>query len=110
MVISVTLLILKYSISHVVFIWYINDKILFSFQANFAKVGKVFKIRLELMPKSQYKDPSWKVGEVKMHDLGTKESLKFSFNRWLSRKQDDQEIMRELPVIRSGEETMPCKG
>ena len=77
------------------------------FQANLLKVGKLYKIRLEIIPKSSIKEPSWKVKEVKMQDLNSKETLKFTFNRWLSPTEDDQDIMRELPVVRPGEDVLP---
>ena len=70
-------------------------------------MGKIYKIRLELIPKSVTVDPSWKVREVKMLDLNSKEQLRFQFNRWLSRQQEDGEIMRELPAIRPGQEVLP---
>ncbi|KAJ8306151.1 hypothetical protein KUTeg_016696 [Tegillarca granosa] len=76
------------------------------FRANLAKVGKISKIRLELIPKSYKKLPSWKVKEVKMTDLNTKESLTFYFHRWLSREEEDLEIMREKPAKRAGEESL----
>ncbi|XP_048249875.1 lipoxygenase homology domain-containing protein 1-like isoform X2 [Haliotis rufescens] len=77
------------------------------FKSNFHKCGKLYKIRLELIPKNPTKVPSWKVREVKMQDLKTKEMLKFQFNRWLSRRQDDEEIMREMPVVRPGQDVLP---
>ena len=67
----------------------------------------MFKIRLELIPKVSTRDPSWQVKEVRMQDLNTDEMLKFDFNRWLSREEDDGEIMRELPVQRPGENVLP---
>ena len=73
------------------------------------KIGKLYKIRLELMAKFSTKEPSWKVKEVKMQDLNTKTSLKFMFNRWLSTSEDDWDIMRELPAVRPGEDILPGK-
>lgn len=69
----------------------------------------MFKIRLELIPKSSTRDPSWEVKEVRMQDLNSDEMLKFNFNRWLSREEDDGEIMRELPVQKPGENALPSK-
>ena len=71
------------------------------------KIGKLYKIRVELMSKSSTKEPSWKVKDVKLQDLNTKETLKFVFNRWLSTTEDDQDIMRELPAVRPGEDILP---
>lgn len=70
-------------------------------------MGTLFKIRLELVPKVSTQDPSWQVKDVRMQDLNTNEVLKFNFDRWLSREEDDGEIMRELPVQRPGESALP---
>ncbi|KAK3092113.1 hypothetical protein FSP39_025311 [Pinctada imbricata] len=75
------------------------------FKANLLKAGKLYKIRLELVPKSKNIDPSWRVKEVILTNLNTKEVMTFKFNRWLSREHEDAEIMRELPAIRKDEET-----
>ncbi|KAL3869892.1 hypothetical protein ACJMK2_042519 [Sinanodonta woodiana] len=74
------------------------------FRANLLKVGKLFKIRLELVVNGVNKNPKWKVKDVTLQDLNSKEILKFNFGRWLSRNHEDLEIMRELPVNRPGEE------
>ncbi|XP_061166198.1 lipoxygenase homology domain-containing protein 1-like [Saccostrea echinata] len=71
------------------------------------KVGKFYKIRLELLPKSSSKKPSWKVNEVRLTNVVTEQTFVFTFNRWLSREHEDMEIMRELPAIWPGEETPP---
>ena len=42
-----------------------------------------------------------------MQDLNSNETLKFMFNRWLSPTEDDQDVMRELPVVRPGEDILP---
>ena len=73
-----------------------------------SKVGNIFKIRLELIPRSS-SDPSWKVKDVKMIDLNTEQTLVFTFNKWLSRVQDDMEIMREQPTSKNGEPVLPSK-
>ena len=61
------------------------------------------------MPRSSSKDPHWQAKEVRMTDLNTDETLKFTVNRWLSRTEDDGEIMRELAVQRPGETSLPCE-
>ena len=76
-------------------------------QANLLKVGQVYKVRLELVPQSAGRSPTWKVGHLKMQDLNTRTELLFKFDRWLSRHQDDGEIMRELPVVSKGKEVLP---
>ncbi|KAH3831729.1 hypothetical protein DPMN_104999, partial [Dreissena polymorpha] len=79
------------------------------FRANLLKIGKMFKIRLELIPKVSTRNPSWQVKEVRMQDLNTEETLKFNFSRWLSREEDDGEIMREMAVSRPGESSLPLR-
>ena len=44
-----------------------------------------------------------------MTDTGTKEKMVFSFNRWLSRDMDDGDMVRELPVVRTGKPIPMCK-
>ena len=41
-----------------------------------------------------------------MQDMNTKETQKYKFNRWLSRSEEDNEIMRELPTVRPGQEVL----
>lgn len=76
-------------------------------QANLLKVGQVYKVRLELVPQSAGRSPTWKVGHLKMQDLNGKTELLFKFDRWLSRSKDNGEIMRELPVVSKGKEVLP---
>lgn len=79
------------------------------FQVNLLPVGKIYKIRLELIPTHLEADALWKVKEVKLQDMSTKELLKFSFDRWLCLHQDDGEIMRELPAVRPGQSVLAGK-
>ena len=44
-----------------------------------------------------------------MLDVNTKETLKFRLNRYLSRNHDDQDIVRELAVVKHEQEVLPCK-
>ncbi|KAK3777632.1 hypothetical protein RRG08_021747 [Elysia crispata] len=74
------------------------------FKVNLAKLGKLFKARLELKPRSQTKDPSWKVRSLVLVNLLTQEKHTFDFNQWLSREKEDQSLVRELPVVLPGQE------
>ena len=47
--------------------------------------------------------------QVKMQDANTKETLKFKFNRLLSRQTGDGSLMVELPAVRPAEEPLPGK-
>ena len=81
------------------------------FQINLKTIGKLYKIRLELVPvdKTYKKTPSLKVKEVKMKDLNSKETLKFKFNAWLSVTEDDCDLMRECPASRPGKNALPSE-
>ncbi|XP_012939779.1 lipoxygenase homology domain-containing protein 1 isoform X2 [Aplysia californica] len=74
------------------------------FKVNLATVGKINKVRLELIPRSQNREPSWKVQKLMLTDMNTQEKLVFNYDRWLSREREDQDLMRELPVVRVGQE------
>ncbi len=78
-------------------------------QINLKSVGKLYKIRLELIPMDRKlrKLPSWAVKEVKMKDFNTKETLKFKFNCWLSTEEEDGDLMRERPAVRPGKDAPP---
>ncbi|XP_055956181.1 lipoxygenase homology domain-containing protein 1 [Patella vulgata] len=77
------------------------------FTANLSKAGKLFKVRLEVEPKNKNNDALWKVREVKMEDLKSKEIIKLTFNRWLSPIHDDGSIVRELPVAEDEDDKLP---
>ncbi|GFR86808.1 lipoxygenase-like protein domain-containing protein 1 [Elysia marginata] len=74
------------------------------FKVNLAKLGKLFKARLELKPRSQTKEPIWKVHTLVLINLLTQEKHTFNFDRWLSREKEDQSLVRELPVVLPGHE------
>ncbi|ESO92329.1 hypothetical protein LOTGIDRAFT_121069, partial [Lottia gigantea] len=76
------------------------------FTANFLKAGKLFKVRLEVEEKDKKSDPMWKVREVKMEDLKTKDIIRLNFNRWLSPIHDDGSLARELPIEHKGEKPL----
>ena len=42
-----------------------------------------------------------------MIDQHTEEELVFDFDRWMSRQDDDLDVVRELPAIRQYQETLP---
>ena len=44
-----------------------------------------------------------------MVDLVGGDTLQFQVQRWLSRKHDDYDVWRELPVARPGETPLPGK-
>ena len=82
-----------------------------NYQINLKTIGKLYKIRLELVPvdKTYKKTPLLKVKEVKMKDLNSKETLKFKFNAWLSVTEDDCDLMRECPASRPGKNALPSE-
>jgi hypothetical protein len=59
-------------------------------------VGKPFKLRV-------YHDnsgsmPGWHLDRIELENMSTKERYQFVCNRWLSKDEDDREIVRELPA------------
>ena len=44
-----------------------------------------------------------------MVDQHTEEELVFDFDRWMSRIDDDFDIVRELPAVRKDKEILPGK-
>lgn len=42
-----------------------------------------------------------------MLDKDTREEMVFPFNRWMDRTKDDHDIVRELPVIQEGRDSLP---
>ncbi|XP_074641254.1 lipoxygenase homology domain-containing protein 1-like [Tubulanus polymorphus] len=77
------------------------------FKINLSSLGEIFKIRLEMAPLDKTTQASWKVHEVKMQNMTTKEMLKYKFSRWLSAAYDNKELVRELPAIRPGKDSLP---
>ncbi|ELT98105.1 hypothetical protein CAPTEDRAFT_225952 [Capitella teleta] len=77
------------------------------FKVNLESVGTIYKIRMELQAASRKRKPSWKVKEVKMQAMKSRETLRFKFNRWMSELHDDGDIMRELPAVRPKKRTIP---
>ena len=47
------------------------------------------------------------VQQVKMMDKDTNEEFVFAFDRWMDRDQDDHDIVRELPVVKQGQDPLP---
>ncbi|KAK2179893.1 hypothetical protein NP493_465g00008 [Ridgeia piscesae] len=81
--------------------------VMFSSQVNLGGVGKIYKIRLELSSQNPNDKPSWKVKRVKLKDMTKRETLKFNFNCWLSLKNTDAAVMRELPAVRPEQDVLP---
>ena len=44
---------------------------------------------------------------MRMKDTDTMEELVFPCSRWMSRTEDDGEICRELPAVRSQQAVLP---
>ncbi|XP_006819004.1 lipoxygenase homology domain-containing protein 1-like, partial [Saccoglossus kowalevskii] len=72
---------------------------------NVGSIGQIYKIRIGHENNDNWE--GWHLKEVKMRDRKSKEELLFTFDRWMSRTDDDLDIVREMPVIRSGQNTLP---
>nr|XP_006814608.1 PREDICTED: lipoxygenase homology domain-containing protein 1-like [Saccoglossus kowalevskii] len=75
------------------------------FEIQTGKIGKLYKIRIGYEDEDKW--DGWHVNEVRMMERSSKEILTFSFDRWMSRSEDDNDIVRELPAVRDGEKTLP---
>ncbi|XP_077990949.1 uncharacterized protein LOC144445282 [Glandiceps talaboti] len=75
------------------------------FEVYTGKVGKVYKIRVGYEDEKKWK--GWHLNDVKMRDRSSHEELEFDFDRWMSRDEDDLDIVRELPAVRAGADTLP---
>ncbi|XP_078590366.1 lipoxygenase homology domain-containing protein 1-like isoform X4 [Branchiostoma floridae x Branchiostoma japonicum] len=76
-----------------------------TFQVNLSDVGDIYKVRVS--HDNTGDKPDWYLGKVHMKDLNGDEELVFKFHRWLSRNKEDGDIMRELPVVHPGKNTLP---
>ncbi|XP_013396607.1 lipoxygenase homology domain-containing protein 1 isoform X2 [Lingula anatina] len=75
------------------------------FEISVGNIGEIYKIRLHHDNAGEF--PGWFCDQVQMHDMHTEEDLVFTCGRWLSRKEDDCEITRELPAVRENKPTLP---
>ena len=66
------------------------------FKIETAEVGKPFKIRVGHDNKGT--NPGWHLDRIELENMETKEKYYFNCNRWLSRDEEDHEIVREMPA------------
>ncbi|XP_070556277.1 uncharacterized protein [Ptychodera flava] len=83
----------------------INPGTVDEFEINTGKVGEIYKIRIGYEDDKKWE--GWHLREVKMRDRYSHEELVFDFDRWMSRTEDDLDIVRELPAERAGKDTLP---
>ncbi|XP_071964229.1 uncharacterized protein [Antedon mediterranea] len=75
------------------------------FEVNVGDIVEIYKIRIGMEEERCWE--GWHVHDISMVDKHTEEKLIFNFDRWLSRYQDDFDIVRELPAIRENQDVLP---
>ncbi|RNA20950.1 lipoxygenase homology domain-containing 1, partial [Brachionus plicatilis] len=60
------------------------------------EIGIPFKIRIS--HDNSGKAPGWHLDRIELENLETKEKYYFNCNRWLDKKEEDGQIVRELPA------------
>ena len=63
--------------------------------------------KLRLFHDNSGDSPHWHIDHLLMEDAHTKEQLRVSINRWLSKEKEDGETFREVPVLGIGREPLP---
>ncbi|KAH9523747.1 hypothetical protein Btru_040820 [Bulinus truncatus] len=71
----------------------------------FHKLNAIYKVRLGLTEDIPGSD--WHVEKVKIKSLNSGEEFDFDISRWLSRKREDCDVCREIPVARFDEPPLP---
>ncbi|CAF2130421.1 unnamed protein product [Rotaria magnacalcarata] len=66
------------------------------FKADINDVGIPYKLRVSLS--SKHLSHSWHLDRIEMENLKTEEHYRFFCGRWLSKIEDDKQIIRELPA------------
>ncbi|XP_038056107.1 uncharacterized protein LOC119728107 [Patiria miniata] len=75
------------------------------FKINVGDIGDIYKIRIGHDDDIEWE--GWHLKQVKMVDQHSEEELVFDYDRWMSRREDDFDIVRELPAVREDQETLP---
>ncbi|RDD42008.1 Lipoxygenase homology domain-containing protein 1 [Trichoplax sp. H2] len=66
------------------------------FKLEIDQVGVPYKLRIGHDNSNAF--PGWHLDKVKLENMNDKEQYLFNCNRWLSRSEEDNEIIRELPA------------
>ncbi|CAF2908011.1 unnamed protein product [Rotaria sp. Silwood2] len=66
------------------------------YEADINDVGIPFKLRVSL--NNQSLSTSWRLDRIEMDNLKTNQRYTFHCGRWLSKTEDDKQIIRELPA------------
>ena len=59
-------------------------------------IGQPFKLRVFHDNSGSF--PGWHLDRIELENMATKERYFFTCNRWLSKDEDDKQIVRELPA------------
>nr|XP_026691111.1 lipoxygenase homology domain-containing protein 1-like isoform X2 [Ciona intestinalis] len=75
------------------------------FKIDVPEIGEIYKVRMSISEDSDWH--GWYLDKLILEDMATQKQLVFNCNRWLSKYEDDQITVREMPTTRQGEETLP---
>lgn len=75
------------------------------FKVELTRVGKPYKLRVRHDNSKPFSD--WHLEKVQMENARSTIKCSFKCNRWLSKSEDDHQIIRELPAIVQGKEPLP---
>ena len=82
-------------------------RIICYFQVTLGDLGDIYKIRVGRKDHDEWE--GWHLDEVKLQDKDTEKEYIFVFDRWMDRKQDDYDIVRELAAEVDGKPCLPSE-
>lgn len=75
------------------------------FKVELTRVGKPYKLRIRHDNSKGFSD--WHLEKIQMENVKSSIKCSYKCNRWLSKSEDDHQIIRELPAIIQGKEPLP---
>ncbi|XP_078677295.1 uncharacterized protein LOC144913960 isoform X2 [Branchiostoma floridae x Branchiostoma belcheri] len=75
------------------------------FQISTADLGDIYKIRVGYEDEDKWE--GWHLQQVKLQALSSGEEFLFKFDRWLSRSEDDYDIVREMAIAKDSHSVLP---
>ncbi|XP_066274370.1 lipoxygenase homology domain-containing protein 1-like isoform X2 [Branchiostoma lanceolatum] len=75
------------------------------FQISTADLGDIYKIRVGYEDEDKWE--GWHLKQVKLQAQSSGEEFLFKFDRWLSRTEDDYDIVREMAITKDSHSVLP---
>ncbi|XP_035657481.1 lipoxygenase homology domain-containing protein 1-like [Branchiostoma floridae] len=75
------------------------------FQVSTADLGDIYKIRVGYEDEDKW--DGWHLQQVKLQAQSSGEEFLFKFDRWLSRTEDDYDIVREMAITKDSHSVLP---